>query len=146
LIRHSYDAVLAWEDNVHRQPGNPVLVAQLAWSYAILGDIDFEISGWWRIFERNPIQMTILRLLHQACVRKYSTQTANVSLLQFAKLCAMRLLSGRAEKNGIGHLDWWPLASDDELMMLTPYMAKQCWKNASPLVHYYTDFLRSGPV
>ena len=146
LIRRSYDTVLAWEDNVHHQPGNPVLVTQLAWSYATLGDIDFEILGWWRIFERNPIQMTILMLLHKACVRKYSTQTANLSLLKFLRLCTMRLLSSRAEKNGIRHLDWWPLASEDDLMMLKPYIVKQWWKNTSLLIHDYTDFLRSGPA
>jgi hypothetical protein len=131
LYQYSYDAVLAWEANVCHQPTNPVLVRQLARSYAALGDLDLEISGWWKIFESHPLQISILRLLYSACLRKYSRQTDHFSLLKFVELCGMHLLSNTAGESGVGHLDWWPLASEEDLMMLEPYMEKQWWKNAS---------------
>jgi hypothetical protein len=136
LERHVYNAILAWESNILLDPGNPVLVKQLALAYTAVGDIDFEISGWWGIFKRHPFQIIILKLLHKACLRKYKKSTRDISLLKFIKLCAMRLLADYADKRGIKHLDWWPLASEDDLMLLQPYIQKQLWENASTFSIY----------
>ena len=33
----------------------------------------------------------------------------------------------KCEEIGLGERDWWPIASDDDLMMLRPYMKQVNW-------------------
>lgn len=127
LIDYYYKALHIWEDNVDKQPDNPIMVSTLSEAYAKLGDLSVEIAGWWRLFERHPTRLSFLKFLHQACIAKYSLNPGFLSLLSFARLCAFYLLSRKAHISGLGHLDWWPLAREEEMMIFQPYMKKEGW-------------------
>lgn len=101
-----YTTFYTWEDNVMTNPSNPFLVTQLAWAYHTLRDVDIEISGWWLIFEKHPSNLSILKLLYGACLRKYAYESGNLSLLKFITLCAMRILSTKADESGWAYLNW----------------------------------------
>jgi hypothetical protein len=122
------EALTTWEDNVDKQPRNPVMISQLARGYATFGDLNLEIAVWWRLFERHPTQVSFLKLLYRACIRKHSLKPGFPSLCSFARLCLLRLVSCKAEKMGLCYLDWWPLAGEEELMIFQPHMEKQPWK------------------
>ena len=128
-----YEALLLWEDNVDKHPRNPIIISKLAEAYADLGDLTFEIAGWWRLFERHPTQLSFLNMLHRACVAKDSISPGLGSLISFTRLCALYLMSRKSQMSGWGYLDWWPLAGEDEMMILQPYFRKRLWKNVCPI-------------
>jgi len=118
--------VIILEDRADSRPRDPVTLHQLAESYTVLGDIDVEIAGWWRLFERHPTQLAFFRNLHRACVCKGSLHSGSASFLFFCRICGLYLLSRRAE-HFIGCIDWWPFANKDDLMILQPFMEKKVW-------------------
>jgi hypothetical protein len=40
-------------------------------------------------------------------------------------------LSQKCRDWGIGEIDWWPLASEDDLKMVQPYMTRVLWSVCS---------------
>jgi hypothetical protein len=127
LLSCYHQALITWENNVDKDPGNPIMVTQLAKGYDLLGDLGMEIAGWWRLFERHPTRLSFLRLLHNACVRKNSIDPGFPSWVSFTGLCAMYLISRNAEVAGIGHLDWSPLAAEERFMIFQPYRVRKRW-------------------
>jgi hypothetical protein len=127
LLSCYHQALITWENNVDNDPGNPIMVTQLAKGYDTLGDLEREIAGWWRLFERHPTRLSFLRLLHNACVRKTSIDRGFASWVSFTGLCAMYLISRTAEVAGIGYLDWWPLAAEERFMIFEPERVRKRW-------------------
>src|SRR5208282_6513057 len=68
--------------------------------------------------------------------RKNSVKRGFPSLLSFTRLCWLHLLSCKVEQRGLGHLDWWPWASQEELMIFQPYMEKRPWNIVSGFPRY----------
>lgn len=127
LLSSYRQALITWENNVDNDPGNPIMVTQLAKGYDTLGDLEREIAGWWRLFERHPTRLSFLRLLHNACVRKNSIDRGFASWVSFTGLCAMYLISRTAEVAGIGYLDWSPLAAEERFMIFQPDRVRRRW-------------------
>lgn len=115
---------------VEQYPDDAGLRRKLADAYFVQGNDDETIAGWWKLLCRHPHQIGILKILRDACYRKRGLSSKApelISLVYFGWLCLLSFLSGKVMTYGIRKVNWWPLASDDELMMLRPYMVKHEW-------------------
>ena len=130
---------VTWDD-VNEHPGNPELRNRLAQAYSEFGDGRTEIAGWWRLFERHPTQLSFLKLLYRACIREKELEPSFPSILSFARICALLLLSQKAKVHGLGHLDWWPLACEEEFKILQPHLNEKQLINVK-LQRIYSDIL-----
>lgn len=116
---------------VEKHPNDPTLRRNLAESYQRQGDHDKAIAGWWDLLCKNPFQMGIFVMLHQACYRKRGSlpnMPQWISLLYFGWLCLFSYISAKAVRYGLGKVDWWPFVTEDELMLLRPYMIQRKWR------------------
>lgn len=111
---------------VNADPENKALKKSLAMSLMATGKLDEAITCWSELAEREPNSFTIMEELYTTNQQNYSlrTQSSFVSHLRFIILCAFSILSRRFVDWGVGQVDWWPFASEDDLMMLEPHMAK----------------------
>lgn len=109
-----------WQLVNRMHSADPKAVDQLVRAYSALGSLEVEIVGWWQLFENHPINPSFLKNLRLACVRKYHLGSSMPSLLHFLCLCFLHFLSQKAKRNGLGRLDWWPLARYDEFTIFQP--------------------------
>ena len=119
-------AVLGWTKLVQNHPNIPSLLSRLSQAYTATGDESMRISGWFRLWKARPMNIGLLRNLRDACNLRYETDRgrSNLSLAYVAWLGFFSLLSDWLLSWGVDEVDWWPLVSEDELMMLQPYMVK----------------------
>src|SRR5947207_5460850 len=78
----------------------------------------------------------LLRLrLYNASCNRYGEKGADSigSLLYFLLVCAIAWLDQKCLEFGVGLVNWRPLTSEDDIMMLTPFMVKKHW-------HWVTEF------
>lgn len=100
-------------------------------------DADIAMATWWELLKANPTNLSILREFRGACDRRLGVGTRSTSsftIPYFVWLCFLHALSDELlELWGIDEIDWWPLTSEDDYMMLSPFMVKQDWHCARPL-------------
>jgi hypothetical protein len=118
-------------ERLQRDPLNRLLQKRLDDLYCGEQQYDEAIKGWWTLLRQNPFRINFLRRLHEVWFRKYKTVSDSpreTSLVRFAWLCLLKFLSEKAAEHDIGEIDWWPLATEDDLTLLQPYMVKRAWK------------------
>jgi len=128
--RDSRFTISGWQKLVENHPGNSPLQQRLAESYVVYANDDEAISGWWTLLERYPHRTGIWKMLRSACSRKYgpwSKKHGMGSLVYFALLCLLSVLSKKAAEYDIGDIAWWPSTGEDELATVRPYMVKRQW-------------------
>lgn len=120
--------------SIENDPENQYLKKCLAQSFMTKGRVDDAITIWWDLVERNPLDLGILYELYTARYFKHEPQPKKLSFsfnLYFIVLCGLSVLNKKCSDWGIGDVDWWPLVSEDDLMILTPYMHKVKWHDVS---------------
>jgi hypothetical protein len=90
--------------------------------------IDETISHWSNIVHRDPSNLDNVTELYRAYCHKYrSALVAFPSTLRLHVMFVYRLsqICQLVRQVGIGELDWWPLVSTDDFMMIQPFMEKR---------------------
>jgi hypothetical protein len=95
--------------------------------YQFMREMSLEsaISMHWAVVDQDPYDLGLLRALYMICSEKYRFPEVGsnfTSRLRVTLICWISILSRKCIEWGLGKVDWWPLASEDDLMMLTPYM------------------------
>lgn len=119
--------ISGWFKLVRKHPSNSMLHKRLSVAYSLKRDGDEEIMGWWMLLASYP-SFSLLRRLKEACNQKYGSVFSRRSVWYFAWLCLLSLLDHKLRQWGLGESIWWPLADDDELMILRPYWVKSEWR------------------
>jgi predicted Zn-dependent protease len=120
-----------WNQLVKRHPRSRTLMGPLAQALAVIDDADVAMATWWELLKSNPLQISILRQFWAACDRRRGQQSKFASsilgVVYFIWLCTLNFISDECLKYGVDDVDWWPLAREDDLMGLRPYMVKRQW-------------------
>jgi len=124
-----------------QHPGSSHLRKELSDVYNGKSDRDEAIVGWWTLLEMYPYRLEFLRSLHSACMLKW-VQSKKTSLLRFALICALSFLSRKFREWNMGESDWSPLASEDEIMMVTPNSRRLEWRCVDPLLQDMVNIKR----
>ena len=90
-------------------------------------DCDERMAPLWGHLERLSFQVTTLVDLRDLCHKKFPIAFRNVCLLRFAWYSVLSLISRKCAEKGWGATSWWPIASDEMVMMVTPYSKKVEW-------------------
>lgn len=100
------------------------------------GDQDGAMATWWQLLETNLLRMQILKKFYTSCYKQKRLERlkhpSRPSLLYFWWLCILTYMSNCAREWNWGELDWWPLASEAELMVLIPFIQKIEWPIVVP--------------
>jgi hypothetical protein len=94
------------------------------------GKIEKALTILWPLAERFPQDLGILLELFDASRLKYGSKPKGPffgSYVFIMFLYGITWLSQKCRDWGIGEIDWWPLASEDDLKMVQPYMARAPW-------------------
>jgi hypothetical protein len=125
-----------WKGLVMQHPRSATLLDQLSQALMNLEDFELEMATWWDLLKSHPLNMSILRCFWVACCKKprnpLEAATAEVlasHFTYFACLCFLNLIADHLQKYGIEDIDWWPLAHEDHLMLIRPYMVKVEWSS-----------------
>jgi serine/threonine protein kinase len=115
-------------------PEEIMLQSRLSEAYTVTKDENMAVSGWYALWKRHPMNMNLLRNLCEACNRKYrsSQDLPDLTLPYIAWVGLFAMLSDWLLKWEIDEVDWWPFVSEDELMVLRPYMVKFHSRCVSP--------------
>ena len=116
-----------WYELVKRHPGNRHLQMELAKVFESQNNNDKAIETWWSLVKQNPNQLGLFRSLRDAVIRKHPSAFANSSLVRFIWIWVLSLASLKLSDWGMGDTNWWPLATEDELMMVRPFTLKRRW-------------------
>jgi hypothetical protein len=86
-----------------------------------------KIESVWDNAHRNPATENFVRLYRCNWSKYVSSEMAHPQLLYLyvAVLWRLALISKVCSKLGFGEIDWWPIASREEIMMVTPFMMKR---------------------
>jgi tetratricopeptide (TPR) repeat protein len=108
-------------------PDNQSLRRSLAHALVAENRITDAVSVWWELVSDDPSNVRDLFELYAANRLKYGfgTKVLFASLLYFLFLYVISSVSSLFLNWGFGELDWWPLASTGDLMMLRPFMEKR---------------------
>jgi len=91
-------------------------------------DRNAAIVLWLCRWEDNPTDLGFLKHLCESCNLKYSSSgQCRLSLYYVAWLAMFSSLSRWLLNWDIDEVNWWPFVSEDELMILRPYMVKYQW-------------------
>jgi tetratricopeptide (TPR) repeat protein len=100
-------------------------------SCQLFEEVNGSISQWLTLWEENPTNLNLLRRLQDAYNRKKERQqndgSRTYSLLYIGWLAFLSLSSRWVMQWDILEVDWWPLASEDEVMLMRPYLCKTEW-------------------
>lgn len=98
------------------------------------GHIDQALGILWELADENSDDIGVLRELYVASREKYSIPVKSTFTAQWYALlvCQLSVLSRRSEAAGLGEVDWWPLATEDDLMMIKPRMEKCYYRCVLP--------------
>ena len=123
-------AVAGWVNLVRNHPNIYALQSRLSEAYNVNKDQNAAIAGWLSLWESHPTNVGLLRNLRDACNLKYQPLLgqSDLSLFYIAWLGLFSMLSRWLLEWDIDEVDWWPFVSEDELMMLRPYMVKYQWR------------------
>jgi hypothetical protein len=94
---------------------------------SLIREENTKIESLWDNAHRNPATETFLRL-YQCNWSKYVSPNMaypRFVYLYVAILWRLALISEVCSKLGFGEIDWWPIASREEIMMVTPFMMKR---------------------
>jgi hypothetical protein len=94
------------------------------------GAIDEAISNWSKIVDQDPSNLGNVTKLYVAYCYKYgSTLIEFPSILNLYVMFVYSIsqISQLLRQLGIGELDWWPLVSVDNFMMIQPFMEKRVY-------------------
>lgn len=130
LTSDPMDVVAGWLELVRRHPRVRILHSKLAEAYDLMQDDNAAIAGWLMLWEHNPMNVSLLRNLRDACNRKIRKESCqqDLSLFYIAWLGFYSLLSHWLVQWDIYEADWWPFVSEDELMILRPYLVRYQWR------------------
>lgn len=130
-IRDPSRALEGWNGLVTRHPMVDSLVKRLAQAHAVIDDPDATMSTWWVLLKSNPSRFVILKEFWNACSRRRGLVSEFGSsipgLLYFIWLCLLNWISDYCLEYGIEDIDWWPLATEDDIMNIRPNMVKSGW-------------------
>lgn len=92
---------------------------------------DRELFDAWTMVQQHPHHRDYLYQLYLSSRRKYGLSDSDTSRWsvnwKFQVLYVVLRIANKCEEMGLGELDWWPIASEDDLMMLRPYMKRVDW-------------------
>jgi len=108
-------------------PDSGQLQKELSEAFRVKSDYDEAITGWQKLWEMFPYRLSILRSLREACRLKWAL-LKETSLVRFAWLCSLSFLSRKFREWDLRESDWSPLATEDEIMMVTPYTIERVWR------------------
>lgn len=113
--------------SIKGDPKNESLRRSLAHALVATNRLDDAISVWWELVNDDPWDLRNLSELYAANCLKYGfgDKVSFGSHLYFLFLYVISRVSCILSKWGFGELDWWPVVSTDELMMLRPFMEKR---------------------
>jgi tetratricopeptide (TPR) repeat protein len=120
------EAITGWTRLVNTHP-TISLVNKLDEAYATIKDNDVAMEGWWAILEKHPTRLSVLRKLRDTCESRYQGTFSRMSVFRFALLCFLSFISRKFVYWDMGESDWRPLANEDDLMMVRPFMEKRQW-------------------
>lgn len=127
--------ISGWLDLVLLHPTETGLVEKLDEAYVAKDDHDLAMEGWWMVLVKHPLHLSIVKKFRDACFRKQRLSKPSMQdTLHFLWLCILSLASEISVDWGSGELDWWPLASQDELMALRPYMFQEELTHVCPMI------------
>lgn len=127
--------ISGWLELVLLHPTEMGLVKRLDEAYIVKGDQDLAMEGWWTVLVKHPLRPSIARKFRDACFRKQRLSKPSIrDTVHFLWLCILSLASEISVDWGFGELDWWPLASHDELMALRPYMFQEELTHVCPVI------------
>ena len=147
-----YDSsIKALVDFIRGDPNSQSLRRSLAHALAAKNCLDDAISMWWELVYEDPRDIRNLSGLYAANRRKYrlEVKVSFGSHLYFLFLYVISRVSCLLLKWGFGELDWWPVVSTEELMMLQPFMEKRMYfyvPSLSRSVRCVTDIRRNERV
>jgi hypothetical protein len=157
-VKHNntFDTISGWYELASIHPAEEGFLRRLDEAYLALNDHDKAMEDWWMLLVSHPLHPSIFNKFKSACYRKLHVENPSILyLLYFIWLCFLLLATEISVEWGFGELDWWPLASEDELMMLRPYMVQEkmthvCPSTAGSLIAepdgYYPCLLAPSPV
>jgi len=87
-------------------------------------EYDVALEGW----VKHPTRVSVLKKLRNTCEFKYPGSFSEMSLVYFSLLCFLSFMSLKFVEWDMGESDWRPLAKEDNLMMVRPYMEKRQWR------------------
>jgi hypothetical protein len=86
------------------------------------------MSAIWVQLKHSPFNLTALRTLRALCQKKYPLKFDRVHIIYFGWLCLLAYVSQDCTEQGRGATKWWPVASDDMVMMVLPYAKTIEWQ------------------
>ena len=114
-----------WLKLVERHPKVKSLHSRLSQTYSDSGDYNAAIVAWLCLWEKFPTNINFLRYLQDVCNKKIERESRGMPLsLFFITWLAFFSYLARWLLQWDLHTDWWPFVSDDDLMILRPYMVK----------------------
>lgn len=144
-LHDPYQSIEGWKRLVKRHPKSCTLVNCLSQSLDTIDDADIAMAIWWEILKANPVQLPILREFWDACGRRrrqrHKFKTPALNIIHFTWLCALNYISDECLKYGIEDIDWWPLAMEDDIMDLRPYMVKREWFCVEFLLRLLAEYI-----
>jgi tetratricopeptide (TPR) repeat protein len=130
---NKFHAISGWHELTSIHPAEEGFLRRLDEVYLALNDHDKAMEGWWMLLVSHPLHLPIFKKFNNACSRKHHFENRSIFyLLYFVWLCLLLLATEISVAWGFGELDWWPLASEDELMMLRPYMVQEEMTHVCP--------------
>ena len=96
------------------------------------GFLDAAMSTCLESLKRNPTNLSCLKRLRDIAYRRHREHWGPIRemhLFRFAMVCSLSILSSKLDEWGLGEVDWWPFAEEDEIMMVRPFVRKVPWRS-----------------
>jgi hypothetical protein len=123
-------AIQGWKELSMAHPQNDAIRMKLAEAYGSARDYNEAISISLEIWKRKPWSVSRLAVFRGHCYRRHPMKR-EINLLRFAIVCALSIFSSKFVQVGSDRFNWWPLANENEIMMVRSYMCKQEWCSVS---------------
>ena len=131
--------IAGWKEVVLKHPYSRGAIDKLREAFIANDNCNTAIAGWWEVYEVNMLRLSILKELRDSFDLKYR-HCAKTSLLQFFFYCLMVLIARKLMQWGAERVDWWPLATEEEIIKLLPYTMRH--ENTKVRHPDKTDLLR----